>query len=314
MYKALSNVAERNGGNHPLAHLVAGLSADDLGMSKEALKLMNALLSTAPSRSIKDHILGSLGELKFKKGMRRLLTFHDGEVLLECCRFQDLYLSLMEDYQGEGFDNNNPQHEETLLKFWKNVYPKVSLKARISEEWGDLGFQGKDPASDFRGMGMLGLKHLCYISSVHKKQFRELAAQYKKTKAEKQYPFSVAGIRISDLLFQLFELGKYRKGGGGRGGGEGGSRSGIGGRQRVCKIIFDGEENNIVEEMYCGIFWLLNKLWYEMKLDYMGFPQVFFLNLSFLSFFFINFFFFFLPSLPSPTGVDPSRRTCTHRL
>ena len=309
MYKALSNVAERNGGNHPLTHLVAGLSADDLGMSKEALKLMNALLSTAPSRAIKDHILGSLGELKFKKGMRRLLTFHDGEVLLECCRFQDLYLSLMEDYQGEGFDNTNPQHEETLLQFWKNVYPKVPLKARISEEWGDLGFQGKDPASDFRAMGMLGLKHLCYISSVHKKQFRELAAQYKKTKAEKQYPFSVAGIQISDLLFKLFGVGKYRKGGGG-GGEEGGEGSGSGGRQRVCKIIFDGEENIIVEEMYCSIFWLLNKLWYEMKLDYMGFPQVSFfpLNLSFLSL-------SFSPNLPFPSpGVEPSPRTCTHRL
>ena len=298
VYKALSNVAERSGGNHPLVHLVAGLSADDLGMSKEALRLINALLLTAPTRAIKEHILLSLGELKYKKGMRRLLTFHDGEVLLECNRFQDLYLSVMEDYQAEAFDTNNSQHEETLLQYWKNVFPKTPLKNRISEEWGELGFQGKDPASDFRGMGMLGLKHLSYISSTHKKQFREIVGQFKKTKAEKQYPLSVAGIQISDLLFQLFEVGKYRKtekaAGDGAGAGLGsGSGSAVGGgKQKVCKILFDGEDNNIVEEMYSSIFWLLNKLWYEMKLDYMGFPQVFIYHFIYFCFLFVFFFFF----------------------
>lgn len=29
------------------------------------------------------------------------------------------------------------------------------LEERITKQWGDLGFQGKDPQTDFRGMGML---------------------------------------------------------------------------------------------------------------------------------------------------------------
>jgi hypothetical protein len=34
------------------------------------------------------------------------------------------------------------------------------LDERISDHWAELGFQGKDPATDFRGMGVLGLDQL----------------------------------------------------------------------------------------------------------------------------------------------------------
>ena len=34
------------------------------------------------------------------------------------------------------------------------------LDSRISGQWGELGFQGNDPATDFRGMGVLGLDQL----------------------------------------------------------------------------------------------------------------------------------------------------------
>jgi hypothetical protein len=30
----------------------------------------------------------------------------------------------------------------------------------VSKEWVDLGFQSKDPSTDFRGMGLLGLANL----------------------------------------------------------------------------------------------------------------------------------------------------------
>ena len=35
------------------------------------------------------------------------------------------------------------------------MMPDTPLKERISKQWGDIGFQGKDPKTDFRGMGML---------------------------------------------------------------------------------------------------------------------------------------------------------------
>lgn len=40
--------------------------------------------------------------------------------------------------------------------------PSVPLEARITKDWQRIGFQGTDPATDFRGMGMLGLRCLQY--------------------------------------------------------------------------------------------------------------------------------------------------------
>ena len=33
------------------------------------------------------------------------------------------------------------------------MMPGSTLDGRISKQWGELGFQGKDPQTDFRGMG-----------------------------------------------------------------------------------------------------------------------------------------------------------------
>lgn len=38
--------------------------------------------------------------------------------------------------------------------------PTVKLESRITKQWGDIGFQGEDPKTDFRGMGLLGLINL----------------------------------------------------------------------------------------------------------------------------------------------------------
>ena len=35
--------------------------------------------------------------------------------------------------------------------------PHVALESRITKKWGQIGFQGTDPATEFRGMGLLGL-------------------------------------------------------------------------------------------------------------------------------------------------------------
>lgn len=43
------------------------------------------------------------------------------------------------------------------------MMPNTPLKERITKQWGDIGFQGKDPQTDFRGMGMPGLTHSWFI-------------------------------------------------------------------------------------------------------------------------------------------------------
>ena len=42
----------------------------------------------------------------------------------------------------------------------KLLMPGRELGSRINSSWKDIGFQGEDPKTDFRGMGILGLSNL----------------------------------------------------------------------------------------------------------------------------------------------------------
>lgn len=46
------------------------------------------------------------------------------------------------------------------MNVWEQLRPDRKIKARKSEEWIELGFQVEDPATDFRGAGLLGLINL----------------------------------------------------------------------------------------------------------------------------------------------------------
>lgn len=45
-------------------------------------------------------------------------------------------------------------------QLWGLLMPNIKLESRITKQWGDIGFQGDDPKTDFRGMGLLGLVNL----------------------------------------------------------------------------------------------------------------------------------------------------------
>jgi hypothetical protein len=47
-----------------------------------------------------------------------------------------------------------------LLQVWDCLRPNRKIKARKSVEWIEIGFQADDPATDFRGAGLLGLINL----------------------------------------------------------------------------------------------------------------------------------------------------------
>lgn len=55
------------------------------------------------------------------------------------------------DMRQIAYDNLNEQHEEKLLKLWSLLMPMQTLDGRKSKQWQDIGFQGDDPMTDFRG-------------------------------------------------------------------------------------------------------------------------------------------------------------------
>ncbi len=57
-------------------------------------------------------------------------------------------------------------HYLTILLFfqlWNTLRPETKLESRISHQWTEIGFQGDDPMTDFRGMGLLSLQNLMYV-------------------------------------------------------------------------------------------------------------------------------------------------------
>ena len=62
------------------------------------------------------------------------------------------------------YDVNLVQNEEKLLELW-NSLTNEKLQNRYSKQWQTIGFQGSDPSTDFRAMGMLALDNLHYFAT-----------------------------------------------------------------------------------------------------------------------------------------------------
>ena len=103
--------------------------------------------------------------------------------------------------RATGYNSSNPEHESKLTKLWDLLMPGTPLKSRISKQWSEIGFQGEDPATDFRGMGMLGLENLLYFAEQY-----PAVAQHVLGHSHHPiwgYSFAVVGINITHTAFCL---------------------------------------------------------------------------------------------------------------
>lgn len=98
------------------------------------------------------------------------------------------------------YDVDNAHHEALLLALWRGMRPGVELTARKSKQWTDLGFQGTDPASDFRGMGLLGLYQLLHLARWHADHVREVVA--KTDLPFKGYPLALLSITMTQWALE----------------------------------------------------------------------------------------------------------------
>lgn len=104
------------------------------------------------------------------------------------------------------YDSNNAQHEAMLMKLWALLKPREPLASRHTRQWGNIGFQGSDPATDFRAMGLLGLKTLLYFAQNHTENARYLVEHMEQpSQLLCAYPFAIAAINIASDLIPFLE-------------------------------------------------------------------------------------------------------------
>lgn len=184
-----------------------------------------------------------------------------------------LTLDRMVALKNESFADSNPKHLALLEDLWTNLRPNIQRKGgRMTSEWGEVGFQGKDPATDFRGMGMLGLTQLVYFAQ-HSKLSVGLLQQSQMD--ETYFPFAATGINVTAFLLELlnetrFHALIYRE---------------------LDRIVLDGNNStdgksvdsktiqeimNVVHQLYNLLFLRLGRAWLNSdSQDLMAFPGVF---------------------------------------
>ena len=81
------------------------------------------------------------------------------------------------------------------------MMPNEKLEARITSQWGKIGFQGKDPATDFRGMGLLGLDDLFHLSKMHPDTCQRILSSSHHVSSG--FSMAIVGINLTDLALNL---------------------------------------------------------------------------------------------------------------
>ncbi|GAA5989678.1 hypothetical protein JCM11641_007277 [Rhodosporidiobolus odoratus] len=108
-------------------------------------------------------------------------------------------------YPPPGEDGNTPA-DALLLELWEKLRPETEYPGSRGKHWQQLGFQNTSPATDFRGVGMLGLHVLLYFARVYGARASEIVDE-SVGGGERWYPLALASLHMT--AFAL-ELGKSR--------------------------------------------------------------------------------------------------------
>ncbi|KXG31103.1 ELMO domain-containing protein A isoform X1 [Sorghum bicolor] len=156
------------------------------------------------------------------------------------------------------YDSANREHQEALQALWCASFPGTELRGLISEQWKEMGWQGKDPSTDFRGGGFISLENLLYFSRNYPKSFQELLRKQNGDRAIWEYPFAVAGVNITFMLIQMLDLQAVKP------------RSLFG--AVFLKLL--SENDRAFDILYCITFKLMDQQWLDMHATYMDFNTV----------------------------------------
>ena len=79
---------------------------------------------------------------------------------LECVNGANRAIARADALRATAFDSSNEDHAALLRRLWAAVFPDATGPADFTA----MGFQRADPATDFRGMGLLGLHQLISLA------------------------------------------------------------------------------------------------------------------------------------------------------
>lgn len=171
---------------------------------------------------------------------------------------QEQRLHKLQERSRTPFDETRPDHQESLISLWNSAFPDVPLTGLISEQWKDMGWQGPNPSTDFRGCGFISLENLLFFARTYPASFRRLLLKKDGKRATWEYPFAAAGINISYMLIQMLDLQSAKPR----------TLAGI----HFMKLL--GEDESAFDVLFCIAFEMMDAQWLAMHASYMEFNEV----------------------------------------
>ncbi|GMH09661.1 hypothetical protein Nepgr_011502 [Nepenthes gracilis] len=156
------------------------------------------------------------------------------------------------------FDGTRMEHQDALKQLWRLAYPNREIPPLKSELWKEMGWQGTDPSTDFRGGGFISLENLIYFADKHPESFQSMLYKRDGKRAEWEYPFAVAGINISFMLVQMLDLQSGRPT----------SLAAV----RFLELL--AEDEMAFDNLYCVAFQMMDAQWLAKRASYMEFNDV----------------------------------------
>ncbi|XP_076319473.1 ELMO domain-containing protein 2 [Tachypleus tridentatus] len=124
--------------------------------------------------------------------------------LLQIYGYKQL-LHEVENLRKTSYSSDNNEHEEKLIKLWNILMPDKPFPSRFGKHWSDIGFQGDDPKTDFRGMGLLGLENLVYFVSEYTEAARHVLSH--SSHPVYGYSFAIVGINLTSTTYHWLRKG-----------------------------------------------------------------------------------------------------------
>ncbi|KAI3941571.1 hypothetical protein MKW92_016189 [Papaver armeniacum] len=156
------------------------------------------------------------------------------------------------------YNNADPDHQEALKELWNASFPEEELSDLVSDQWKEMGWQGKDPATDFRGGGFISLENLLFFAKMFPKSYQDLLQKQEGNRAMWEYPFAVAGVNITFMLIQMLDLEAVKP-------------------RTMTGVVFLKlleENDDAFDILYCITFKLMDQQWLAMNASYMDFNTV----------------------------------------
>eukprot|EP01062_Namystynia_karyoxenos_P071134 TRINITY_DN66558_c0_g1_i1.p2 TRINITY_DN66558_c0_g1~~TRINITY_DN66558_c0_g1_i1.p2 ORF type:complete len:334 (+),score=110.01 TRINITY_DN66558_c0_g1_i1:90-1091(+) len=179
---------------------------------------------------------------------------------------------------AEPFDESVPQHRQELRELWAVLEPQRELPpdSHVTEQWKRFGFQGTNPATDFRGGGRLGLSNLLYFAVSYPDSFQRVLHPRQGV----GLPFAIAGINLTLMLLNNLRLTAHKTCLTHHA--QHTAAAKLARRSFAGMLIAaggpDGSNVRAMEQVfgdvYCAAFVTLDRLWWEMDANLMSFNQV----------------------------------------